>query len=456
MLFTRGHNSGRDSASTPASRRARASRLPALAAPYIGLIGGFVVFTRVNQESLAGLWWFPPGAALLYVLALLLTLVSMSVRRRRRRRHHREVEHLAERLRAAVAKEGPLRDGEIGLLMPRLRDMRRACETHLSALESHAVRAALLTLDGHDAVTDQLRRSRLKRRRADALFTLGWLRDARSVPVLAAHLRGRDPDLAYVAGQALSGYDSRRACGALVTALQNGALPRPLVATLLETSRCREAPELVAAVAGSADPATRSWVAFILGRCHDPRARLWLAPLASADSAEVRASAAEAHGSFPDPKVLERLLRDDDWRVRASAAKAVGIAGVSELGPNLTVLMSDPIWWVRQSAALALKQLGHASVDHLCRLLHDVDRFVRNKAAEILIEIGFISEQIAALNGTAAEAAAARYVLAAVVRAEARETLAGSVEGADPATRDHLVTLLEEVDSAGSELRLAA
>ena len=71
-----------------------------------------------------------------------------------------------------------------------------------------------------------------------------------------------------------------------------------------------------------------------------------------------------------------------------------------------------------------------------CRLLDDVDRFVRNKAAEILIEIGFISEQIAALNGTPDEAAAARYVLAAVVRAEARATLAGSVEGADPTTRD--------------------
>jgi hypothetical protein len=42
------------------------------------------------------------------------------------------------------------------------------------------------------------------------------------------------------------------------------------------------------------------------------------------------------------------------------------------------------------------------------------------------------------------------------VRAEARETLAGHVEGADPATRDRVLTLLEEVDSAGPELRLAA
>jgi hypothetical protein len=110
----------------------------------------------------------------------------------------------------------------------------------------------------------------------------------------------------------------------------------------------------------------------------------------------------------------------------------------------------------RQSSALALKKLGQASVEHLCRLLDDDDRFVRNKAAEILIEVGFISEQIAALNGTATEAAAARHVLAAVVRAEARGTLEGNVKGADPATRDRLVTLLEEIDRAGSELRLVA
>jgi len=82
---------------------------------------------------------------------------------------------------------------------------------------------------------------------------------------------------------------------------------------------------------------------------------------------------------------------------------------------------------------------------------------VRNKAAEVLIEVGFISQQIAALGGAPDQVAAARHVLAAVVRAEARATLESSLEGAaDPVTRERLVALLDEVDTAGTAIKAAA
>jgi HEAT repeat protein len=457
-MFARTDHGEDDIAASVVRRRGvRAGlRLPAMAWPYLGLIGGTIVLTNANQSSFARLWWLAPAAVVAYALALSLTVTSMGTRRRHARARADELDVVATWLRDAVAcGEVVLRD-ELERTKVRLRDIQRACVQSLTRDESDAVVAELIRLGAHDTVAAQLRKASLKRRRAEAIFTLGWLGHEHSVPALASALKGHDADLSYTAGQVLAEYTSAPACGHLVTALCSGTLPRPLVATLLESSRCPDAPELVAQAADDPDARVRSWVAYLLGRCSDPRARGWLAPLAHDRVADVRASAAEAFASFPEPQILRRLLGDPDWSVRANAAKAIGNAGLSDLASDLTTLMSDRTWWVRQSAAIALKQLGRSSVEHLRQMLHDDDRFVRNKAAEILIEVGFISEQIAALNGTPDEVAAARLVLAAVARADARETLIGSIEGADPTTRQRLIELLAEVDGSAATLGIAA
>ena len=433
-----------------------ALRGPAMLWPYVALIGGTLLLARASRDTLAQFWWLAPACAVLYVVVLSLTVTSMATRSRRARARDRELELLSVRLKSAIGAPPPERGSALEPVMGRLPEVQRACAEHLSAAQSETVRAALVELGAHDALAAQLRRARAKRARAKTLFTIGWLADDRSVPALANALNGRDADLAYVAGQALAEYESAQACHALVTALQTGTISRPLVATLLESSRYGGAPELVAAASGDPDARVRGWVAFLLGRCADPRTREWLVPLAADEDAEVRAAAAEAYAAFPEPQILTALLRDEDWRVRAGAAKAIGDAGLSGLVSELTALMSDGAWWVRQRASTALKQLGQASVGHLRRLLEDDDRFVRNKAAEILIEIGFISDQIAALRGTPEQVAAARHVLAALVRAEARETLVGSIEAADPVTRERLVALLDEVDNTSAAVRLAA
>lgn len=439
------------------ARRRVQSRLrpPAMLWPYLGLACGLFLLYRMSQKALAQLWWLAPGAVLVYLMALTLTVAAMSSRRRRDAARERELTLLAERLRAATAAGAPALRQVLEHRMSRLDVVKQAC-ADLTRSEVAAVRVALAELGAHDTLTRQLRRRYGKRRRVDALFVLGWIGDERSVPALAAALNGRDGDLAYVAGQALAEYDSAPAFQALVAVLRTGTLERPLVATLLESSLYAGGPALVAAEVGSPNAAVRSWVAFLLGRSADPRARGWLVPLASDADAEVRASAAHAYGSFPHPEILSRLLHDKDPRVRASAAKAVGHAQLAALVPSLTPLMSDRTWWVRQSAATALKELGQASVDQLRRLLTDDDRFVRNKAAEILIEVGFISEQIAALSGRPEQVAAARLVLVAVVQAEARSTLEGAIEAADPATRQQLIALLGDVDDATARVGLAA
>ncbi len=291
----------------------------------------------------------------------------------------------------------------------------------------------------------ELARTRRKGRQADALSLLGWLTDERSVPALASALRDlgdRDPDLAYVASQSLSEYDSELACRYLMEALQIGYISRPLVATLIETSSF--APEVVARARRDPDPDVRSWVAYLLGRSRSAHAGTWLESLAADPEPEVRASAAEALAEFPETAILESLLSDPPWLVRANAAKAIGDADVTTLAPHLTPLLRDRVWWVRQSATLALKRLGASSVAAVLPMLEDDDQFARNEAAEVLIDLGYVSQQIAALGSNRDDGVDASRRLGAVARAGARSTITGSAGGTSTLTRQRLDVLLAE------------
>lgn len=57
-------------------------------------------------------------------------------------------------------------------------------------------------------------------------------------------------------------------------------------------------------------------------------------------------------------RVLAKLLHDSDWRVRAQAARSVGVLKDMSAIPALVKNLDDPAWWVRFRSALALSQLG--------------------------------------------------------------------------------------------------
>jgi HEAT repeat protein len=98
---------------------------------------------------------------------------------------------------------------------------------------------------------------------------------------------------------------------------------------------------------------------------------------------------------------LTRLLADDDWRVRADAAKQLAKhdrdpAAARELGKRLT----DPEWQVRKEAALALGQLGaEEHVGQVASLLDDEVADVRRAAlnALALLRAVFARQPIARL-----------------------------------------------------------
>lgn len=89
------------------------------------------------------------------------------------------------------------------------------------------------------------------------------------------------------------------------------------------------------------------------------RARLTWA--ASSDAVETRVGAAVAAGALLSGDrvfLLQSLLEDDAWQVRAQAARSLGLCGDRRAAPDLVVALSDPSFWVRQNAAAALSALG--------------------------------------------------------------------------------------------------
>lgn len=102
--------------------------------------------------------------------------------------------------------------------------------------------------------------------------------------------------------------------------------------------------------------------------------------------AEIRISAARALRRYlhPDSEaVLRAMIRDDDWRVRAQAARGLGALGATSAVPELSFALADRSWWVRFRSALALAQLGETGRRAL-RIARDrTDRYAGDMAAMV-------------------------------------------------------------------------
>jgi len=104
-------------------------------------------------------------------------------------------------------------------------------------------------------------------------------------------------------------------------------------------------------------------------------------PLLSAlkdDDWRVRVGAARALGRIGDSRAVEPLLgalKDDDWRVRVGAATALGRIGDSRAVEPLIGALKDPEVHMRQSAAMALGQLGDGcAIEPIKAALEDEDK----------------------------------------------------------------------------------
>jgi HEAT repeat protein len=78
--------------------------------------------------------------------------------------------------------------------------------------------------------------------------------------------------------------------------------------------------------------------------------------------------------------VLLTLLADQDWRVRAQAARALGALRVGSAADALAIAVRDPAWWVRYRSALALAQIGGNAQAALLGVATGDDRLARDMA----------------------------------------------------------------------------
>jgi HEAT repeat protein len=369
-------------------RRIRAAAfLVALLGICVGVCVGTFAFVQSAQRSGTALW-LASG-----VLAICLLLVAASVMQRSRgdrrgRRHAAGVKLARHDVRTSLALTVP--DWE--QLLPRL-DLVREASAALPIAERERLMDGLREAGAVGTLEQRLAHTRSKWARAEQLDLLGWLDTEEAIPTLRHVASDSDPELAEIATQALAFHHTRPAYETLLDALREEWLPRSRVAALLEGAQYPSPVAALALRASDPDPQMRFWVAYLLGRSGAADALSALEQLAADEDSDVRANAAEALGAIPGLTPLAALLEDPSWVVRAHAAKAAGNAGRLDLTPQLVALLPDPAWWVRQDAALALKQLGAGTVEEVREALRSDDRFAREKAAEVLDQLGYRAEE---------------------------------------------------------------
>lgn len=109
-------------------------------------------------------------------------------------------------------------------------------------------------------------------------------------------------------------------------------------------------------------------------------------PLHTHTSAPVRITVARAMKKYfhaDGLRVLLVLIDDPDWRVRAQAARSLGVLRAVEAVPALARHLGDETWWMRFRSALALAQIGPAGRAALKAARTSPDQFAAQMAAMV-------------------------------------------------------------------------
>jgi HEAT repeat protein len=260
-----------------------------------------------------------------------------------------------------------------------------------------------------------------KWRRIAALRTLVRAEDPRRQGLLERALRDSDPDVAGAAVRLLGETDTVWAASLLVGALREDCFPRARVAAQLERRAATIGP-ILQPLLHAPDATVRFWATTLLAG--SPKVgRETLLELTHDPAANVRAAAIETLARRRDRGALaaaRSLLGDDEWFVRVHALRALGRLGRARDAAAVGRHLGDPRWWVRAAAKDALREFGLAGAGSVIPLLDHIDPFVRNGAAEVLQDIGFVD----ALAATGPERAVLERILQAggpAMRAAAEE-----------------------------------
>lgn len=189
----------------------------------------------------------------------------------------------------------------------------------------------------------------------------GAFRMEDAVPWIAQLLWAKESIVRVAAARALGRIGGIRSANALLMAIQRLG-PRPVLIVALS----RAAPDLyLETILSRRQPhAVQPAVAIAAGL---RRRRTAIAPIVAqmgAGSSRFRTAGNRALGWIGAPAgipVLVESLEHHDWRVRASAAKALGVIKGFQPGPQMIACSMDRNARVRKAAHNVLRKSGHAS-----------------------------------------------------------------------------------------------
>ena len=411
--------------------------------PYLALVVIIIILIRGGVQSIDSFWWI---ALTVVVISIIISLVLFGTHLYRQRQASQQT-HLTERLRAELLLlldlSPKLQHQHLSVLFSRLSDVHQA-SGNFTATEKQSLRTALNEAGATQYLLSQVRKHRVNQK---TIILLGWLTDEAALLTLQVVLQDQDSDCAYLAGQSIAQYHSSSAYKILLRALKLEWLQRSRVAGLIENSQCEEIIPLLLEYEYDSEPQMRFWITYLLGRSGIEAASPALKRLAQDPNLDVRANAATALGEFSGTaQTIKKMLSDPEWVVQAHAAKAVGEGRYTKLAPELVKLLSSQSWWVRENATLALKALGSTTIPSVRRALDSDDRFVCNKSAEILNDLGYTTQQVAYLGNRFKRRRAQKNLLA-IGRAGGMATLRANLTTIPSEIQVQLKKILTQLDT---------
>lgn len=334
--------------------------------------------------NLRALWWALAleGALILFALTGLVCLrVGIT---RRARQVNRGVRALEPALHTWLVGSADA-DSVVAVL--------RALRPHVAFRSLARLATAYLTFERQQVLAPMLRRepwvarmlvqgrSRLWWRRFDVarlLSIVGGDGDAELIELL---LRDPHPAVRLVAIDAAA-----RLGGRLVESELDGLPQRQDAVQAYQFAALARHPQVVAAalmrrlVPDAPVHALNAWID-ASGALASPQALDRVRDLANHTRPEVRLHVARALRRHADPDtapILMGLLTDEDWRVRAQAARALGALRARGATELLALAVGDTSWWVRYRSALALAQIGGEARDALLAVARGDDPMARD------------------------------------------------------------------------------
>lgn len=278
--------------------------------------------------------------------------------------------------------------------------MRGAADSRTPPDVADALAAYLLEQWGLESLerdADSHRSARSKWRRITALRILNRLDHPKRLELLARAVDHPDGDVASVALSVLGESADPRAGEILIGALKGRRHPASRIAVHIDRSPL-DLGDRLRSLLGASESRVRQWAATLLGRYVDADGlERELAALCDDTDPGVRKAAIESLGRIGDElaaKAAIRLLSDPVGFVRASAARAVGRLDRPDLASDVSALLGDREWWVRFAARQALEAMGTEVWPVLVPCLDSADRFVRNGAAEVFQNLGLVDSLI--------------------------------------------------------------